>query len=453
MLADLTQDIRSGFRSLLKSPVVSLVAAVTIALGIGANTAIFSLLDAALLKTLPVQEPDKLVLFGSAQSAGMTNGFPDQNWDLFSYPFYRKVQQRTDVFSGVTSVLSIPWTVHGVVNTNGATGDLEKMQVQLVAGTYFPVLGVNAMLGRVLTDDDDQNQGAHPVAVVSHGWWAKRLGADASAVGKTLTIDSINYTIVGVAAPEFFGTSVGDAPDIWIPLSMEKQLPPAHWDSRTKHDAHELYLIGRLKDGVSIEQANAVVNLMFKQELQEIAGSQPTDSQRQKMERASVQLTSVARGLSSIRERFSQSLKVLMGVVALVLLIACANVANLLLAHGSARRREFAVRLAVGADRLRLIRQLLTESALLVIAGALAGVALAWWGTRLLLSMASDGQNAVPLDVSPNLRVLGFTILTSVVCALIFGTMPALRASRIDPNSSLKSGKGTGSSALRRGRR
>jgi predicted permease len=188
---------------------------------------------------------------------------------------------------------------------------------------------------------------------------------------------------------------------------------------------------------------------MFKQELQEMAGSQPTATQLQNMERASVQLTAAGRTLSSIPDRFSKSLKVLMGVVALVLLIACANVANLLLAHGAARRREFAVRLAVGAGRFRLIRQLLTESGLLVVAGALLGVALSWWGTRLLLSMASDGPEAVPLDVSPNLRVLGFTILTSVVCALIFGTMPAFRAARIDPNSSLKSGKGIGSSTWR----
>jgi predicted permease len=442
-------DVRYGIRILLKKPGFTLIAVLSLALGIGANTAIFTLLNAALLKSLPVREPEKLVLFGNAQSAGMTNGFPDQSWDLFSYPFYRKVQQRTDVFAGVTGLLSIPWGVHGTVNTNRSSGELEKIQVQLVSGTYFPVLGVNAALGRVLSDDDDQNQGAHPVAVVSYGWWAKRLGADPSVIGKTITIDSINYTIVGVAAPEFFGTSVGDAPNIWIPLSMEKQLPPAHWDGRTKHDVHSLYLIGRLKDGITVEQANAVVSLMFKQELQEMAGSQPTAVQLKKMESASVQLTSVARGLSSIRERFSQSLKVLMGVVALVLLIACANVANLLLAHGSARRREFAVRLAVGAGRIRLIRQLLTESALLVVVGAFAGVAMSWWGTRLLLSMASDGPNAVPLDVSPNIRVLGFTILTSVVCALLFGTMPALRAARIDPNSSLKSGKGTGSSAWR----
>ena len=432
------QDIRYGLRMLLKKPGFTLIAVLSLALGIGANTAIFSLLDAVMLKSLPVNKPEQLVLFGKGENAGLTNSFPASSTDLFSYPFYRQVQQRTDVFSGVAGLLSMPWDVHGFVN---ASGDIEKMQVQLVTGSYFPVLDVNATLGRVLAETDDQNQGGHPVAVVSYAWWQRRLGGDPSAVGKTINLDNITYTIVGVAPKEFFGTTVGNAPDLWIPLSMEKQLSPAHWDGRNDPAAQSLYLIARLKDGVSPDQASPGINLLFKQHLETLESRLPPEKKQQNIQNAFIELTAASRGLSSLREQFSTSLKVLMGVVALVLLIASANVANLLLAHGAARSREFAVRMAVGAGRLRLIRQLFTESALLALLGGLAGVALSWWGSRLLLLMASDGPNALPVDVTPNLRVLGFTFGVSVLCAIVFGIAPALRASRTEPNTSLKGGK------------
>jgi len=433
------QDIRYGIRMLLKKPGFTAVAVLSLALGIGANTAIFSLLDAVLLKTLPVERPDQLVLFGKGESMGMTTGFPDGSTDLYSYPFYRQVQQqRTDVFSGVASLLSMPWNVHGFVNSGG---DIEQLQVQLVSGSYFPVLGVNAGLGRALTEADDQNVGAHPVAVVSYAWWQQRLAGNPSAVGQTITIDNTAYTIVGVAPRDFFGTTVGSAPDLWIPLAMEKQMPPAHWEGRTNENFQDLFLIGRLKPGVTAQQANAAVNLVFKQSLQARAGAQPTAQRLKELEAANIQLTPVSRGLSGLREQFSLSLRVLMGVVALVLLIASANVANLLLAHGAARSREFAVRMAVGAGRMRLARQLLTESALLALIGGVIGVGLSWWGVRLLLVMASDGPEAVPVNAAPNLRVLGFTIGVSALCALVFGTAPALRAARVEPNASLKGGK------------
>src|SRR5687767_1378154 len=433
-------DIKYGFRMLWKKPAFTLIAVLSLALGIGANTAIFSLLDAVMLKSLPVHEPDKLVLFGNGKNMGVTNAFPNESWDLFAYPFYRQVQQRTDVFSGVASLLSIEWTVHGFVHTNG-TSDIEQLKVQLVSGTYFPVLGVNAHVGRVLNDADDQTVGGHPVTVVSHAWWTQRLAQDPNAIGKTITIDDVAYTIVGVAPSEFFGTTVGSAPDMWVPLAMEKQLPPMHWDGRNNESFQSLFLIGRLKDGVTSDQANAAVSLLFKQSLEARAGSQPAPDRVQALQNARVELTPMRRGLSSLREQFSLSLKVLMGVVALVLLIASANVANLLLAQGAARSKEFAVRLAVGAGRARLARQLFTESALLAIVGGLAGIGLSWWGSKLLLFMASNGPEALPLDVTPNLRVLGFTFSIAVVCAIIFGTAPALRASRIEPNSSLKRGK------------
>ena len=437
------QDVRYGLRILLKKPAFTLVAVLSLAMGIGANTAIFSLLDAVMLKSLPVHEPEKLVLFGKGEGMGVTNTFPNESWQLFSYPFYREVQQRSEVFSGVAAILSIPWSVHGTVNTNGSSGEIEQIDAQLISGTYFSVLGVNASLGRTFTEADDQNPGAQPVAVVSHAWWERRLGSNPAAVGTTITIDNVTYTIIGVAAKEFFGTTVGQVPDIWVPLAMEQQVPPAHWNGRDDKSFQSLYLIGRLKNGVSAEQANAAVNLLFKQHLQELVGAQPSAERLQDIQRASIELTPVGRGLSELRRQFSLSLKILMAVVGLVLLIACANVGNLLLAHGAARRKEFAVRLAVGAGRARLIRQLFTESLLLAGAGGLAGIALAWWGSSLLVLMASSSSEALPLDVAPNVRILGFTLVASLLSAIAFGTAPALRASRIEPNSSLKGGKGS----------
>ena len=440
------QDIRYGVRMLLKRPGFTLIAVISLALGIGANTAIFSLLDAVLLRTLPVREPQKLVLFGNGKDQGVTNSFPDQSVDLFSYPFFRKVEQRNDLFSGVAGQMSIIWTVHGFVDTSS---EIEKMGVQLVTGNYFPVLSVNASLGRVLTEADDQTQGGHPVAVISYAWWQRRLGADPAAIGKTITIDNIAYTIVGVAPKEFFGATVGTAPDLWVPLAMEKQMPPMHFDGRTDDAFQSLNLIARLRDDVSADQAGAGVNLLFKQWLGGVESRLPADKKQQNIQNAKIELTPMSRGLSTLREQFSLSLKVLMGVVALVLLIASANVANLLLAHGAARSREFAVRMAVGAGRLRLVRQLFTESALLALLGGFVGVLLAWWGSRLLLVMASDGPDALSVYVTPNLRILGFTFGISALCAIGFGIAPALRASRIEPNTSLKGGKSPAISLLR----
>jgi predicted permease len=445
----LWQDLRYGARMLLKSKMFTLVAVLSLALGIGANTAIFSLLDAVLLRSLPVREPEKLVLFGKGEWATSLNDFPNRNWRNFSYPFYRQVRQLSEVFSDVAAAQLRPWTVHGAVNTNGASGEMVQIEIQLVSGSYFSTLGVNASLGRLITDDDDRVAGAHPVAVVSHDWWERRLGGDPAAVGKTVTIDKVAYTIIGVAPKEFSGLRLLEKQDMWIPLAMEAQAPPAYWNGREDKTYQTNLLIARLKNGVSAEQANAAVNLRFKQFLQEWAGAQAPAERLQDIQRASIELTPATKGLPGLGLRFSLSLRILMAVVGVVLLIACANVANLLLARAAARQKEFAVRLAVGAGRMRLIRQLLTESLLLSGLGAAAGIFLAWRLSRLLLLMASPGPEALPLNLTPNVRLLGFTLVASLLSALIFGTAPALRAARIEPNSSLKGGKGETQSVSR----
>jgi len=434
-------DLRYAMRMLLKRRGVTLIAVLSLALGIGANTAIFSLIDAVMLKSLAVREPDRLVLFGKGESMGAALGFPNESWGLFSYPFYRQARQRTQAFEDVTALLSMPWTVHGTVNANGSISEIEKLDVQLVAGNYFPVLGVNAVVGRTLSDADDQVPGNHPVAVVSYAWWESRLGSRADAVGQTIKIDDVVYTIVGVAPKEFFGTTVGQAPDVWLPLAMEKKLPPVYWDVRENNNFQSLFLIGRLKSGGTSSQAGADINLLFKQMLHDRAGNQPSEENLRNIDRASIELTSVAHGLSQLRQQFSLSLKILMAVVTLVLLIACANVANILLAQGTARAKEFAVRLAVGAPRSRVIRQLLIESLMIAGIGGLAGAIVAVWGSRMLLVMASDGPEAIPVNVNPDSRILVFTLGISVFSALVFGLVPALRATRVDPNVSLKSGR------------
>jgi predicted permease len=409
------QDFRFAIRTLLKAPGFTAIAALSIALGIGANTAIFSLIDAVMWRLLPVKDPAGLWVIGD----GMT---------FEQYRMLRNDRQVADI------------AAYSAVRLNvNVDGNFEPtIDGQLVSGNYFSLLGVNPAIGRTITPDDDRVPNGHPVAMISHRYWKRRFGSAPSILGTKISISGTPFTVIGVAPPEFFGVEVGMAPDIFIPVMEQPTAMPAFEDLLENPIIYRTWLttIGRLNPGIHPLQAAAALDGIWRQGLPQGSKGGPP------IEFPKLVLTPAATGISSLRRQFSQPLFVLMAIVGIVLLVACANIANLLLARAAARRSEFAMRLALGAGRWRMMRQLLAESLVLGALGGVCGILLARWAMRVLVVCMSSGRSPITLDMTPNFRILGFTAAVSIGTGILFGLAPALRAIRVDPWLGLKGAGG-----------
>ena len=432
-MGNLAQDLRFALRSFRKSPVFVTVAVLSLALGIGANTAIFTLVDQLLLRLLPVKDPQQLVLlWGRGPHYGSNNG----RYKL-SYPMYEDFRSHNEVFTGMFCRYATDLSV-------SSQGKTERVSGELVSGTYFPVLGVGAALGRVFTPDDDRVPGGHPIAVISYRYWQGRFAGSRDVIGKKLLIDGYPITIVGVSRAGFDGTDPGASPQIRIPIVMQAQLDPtlAEFYNLKNRRGRWVNVFGRMKPGVTITQAQAALQPFFHQILQmevlekDFAHAAPET--RKSFLTMGIELLPAAKGESGLREQFASPLTVLMVLVALVLLIACANVANLQVARATARQKEIAIRLALGASRSRLISQLLVESLALALAGGAAGLALAVWMDRALLNFLPAEGSPLTISTTPDWRIMAFAAGISLLTGVIFGLAPALQSTRPELAGTLK---------------
>jgi putative ABC transport system permease protein len=419
MFDDVLQDVRYALRALCSSPGFSAVAILSLALGIGANTAIFSLINAVILKMLPVSHPEQLVELGTKTEDGLS----------FTNPVWEQVRDRQDVFSGAFA--------YSPTRLNLAMGgEVRNANASWVSGDFFRTLGVNPLLGRTIAADDDK-RGCPVIGLLSYDFWQREFGGGADVLDRRLTLNTHPVRIVGVAPPGFSGIQVGEAVDVYLPLCAEGTVIREN-SALDKRANSWLWIFARLRPGISQQQALARMNTLAPQIFADTLPSNfpPAPQKRYLAQRFS--LLPGAKGFSNIRHDYKAALYTLMAAVVMVLLIACANVANLLISRAAVRRKEVAIRMAIGASRARLIRQLLTESVLLSSIGAILGVVFAQWASRLLVRFLSTTNANVVLDLSIDIRVLAFTTAVAIGTGILFGLAPAWQGTRVDPHFAMK---------------
>jgi putative ABC transport system permease protein len=432
-MTSILADLRLAIRGLRRSPLFSLVAILSLALGIGANTAIFTLIDQMLLRKLPVAEPERLVML---YQQGSHNG-SNMGTRMHSYPLYQDLQQKAEPLQEVLCRRLVPASV-------SVDNQTERIEAEMVSGNFFTMLGVKPALGRVFSsEEDDRTYRGHPVVVLGYDYWVNRFARDPGVVGKTIRVNNYPMTIVGVSARGFAGLDPAQAPQIRVPILMKPVMVPdwewVHFDDRRNR---WVQVFGRLKPGYTLASAAAPLQGLFTQvrnyEMTLPAAKDWSQYSRDRFMQGKLLVEAAAMGYSGLRNDFSTPLMVLMCMVGLVLLIACANVANLLIARAFARQREIAVRLSLGASRGRLVQQLLVESLALSFVGAVMGVFLSVVLTRSLLSLVPSGSSPILISARPDLRILAFTLILTSLTGVIFGLVPALRASRVDLWETLK---------------
>ena len=430
-LEEVGQDLRYAFRVLRNSPGFTIAAVLSLALGIGANTTIFALLDQVLLRPLPVERPYELAL---VRIEGMFNGTTWGDDNELSYPMYVDFRDHDEAFSGMFARFGRSMHVsHGMTT--------ERVNGELVSGTYFGVLGVRSARGRLLTPDDDRLPSGHPVAVLSYRYWTSRFTKDEAVVGQQIRINGHPYTVVGVAEEGFAGLNVGGATQIFVPMMMQAQILPG-WRLLEDRRTRFVNVFARLRPGMSLERAQASLEPLFRnlreQELTNRIFAGASDYIKQEFRRASIQLVPGFQGTARLRRTLTRPLWVLAAVAAGLLLVACANVGGLLLARGTARQREIAIRLALGASRARIIRQLLVENFIIALVGAASGILLATWGATLLIALLVDPEASANITASPDGRIVAFNFAVAFATGLIFGLMPAWQMTRPALSPTLK---------------